>query len=291
MGWRNQIPFLLSLSYRIVCPDIIGFGRTAAPHVSPPSPNPTTNIEYYSFKRAASDIAELARQLNCPKIILGGHDWGGAIVYRVSLWYPDLISHIFSVCTPYKAPTSTYVPLEEVITDYPHWAYQVVLASGIVEERIKTPEEIKQFLNALYGGKGEKGEVGFSVREGPIWENLGKLGRTRLVGEEVLGWYGREYERNGVGASVNWYRNREVNFKDELKLTNRIINVPVLFIQGTKDEALPPSMSEGMDRLIPNLTRREVKTGHWALWEAPEKVNGFVGEWLGKVDRGERSNL
>lgn len=113
---------------------------------------------------------------------------------------------------------------------------------------------------------------------------------------------------------VNWYRNREVNFKDELqyvlpsllfpsltfplynlpnrhRLTNKIINVPVLFIQATKDDALPPSLSEGMEGLIPNLTRKEVKTGHWALWEAPEKINEFVGEWLGKVDRGERSNL
>ena len=105
------------------------------------------------------------------------------------------------MCTPYKAPSNKYVPLEEVTRDYPHWAYQLVLASGVVEEHIKTPAEIKQFLNALYGGKGEKGEVGFSVMEGPIWENLGKLGRTRLVGEEVLGWYVGEYERNGVGAS------------------------------------------------------------------------------------------
>ena len=114
-------------------------------------------------------------------------------------------------------------------------------------------------------------------------------------------------------ASVNWYRNQEVNFKDELlyvshspprsfaplpynlpnwhRLTNKIINVPVLFIQATKDDALPPSLSEGMEGLIPNLTRREVKTGHWALWEAPEKINEFVGEWLGKVDGGEKSHL
>ena len=27
------------------------------------------------MKRAADDIAELARQLGAPKIILGGHDW------------------------------------------------------------------------------------------------------------------------------------------------------------------------------------------------------------------------
>ena len=113
---------------------------------------------------------------------------------------------------------------------------------------------------------------------------------------------------------MNWYRNQEVNFKDELqyvtpssipsplslyritspnrpRLTNKIINVPVLFIQATKDDALPPSLSEGMEGLIPNLTRKEVKTGHWALWEAPEKINEFVGEWLRKVDRGEKSNL
>ena len=73
-GWRNQIPTLLSLSYRIVCPDLIGFGRTAAPPVSPPY-DTNTNIQYYSFKRAASDINELARQLDCKTIILGGHDW------------------------------------------------------------------------------------------------------------------------------------------------------------------------------------------------------------------------
>lgn len=73
-GWRNQIPTLLSLSYRVVCPDLIGFGRTAAPPVSPPY-DTNTNIQYYSFKRAASDIAELAHQLHCKTIILGGHDW------------------------------------------------------------------------------------------------------------------------------------------------------------------------------------------------------------------------
>ena len=70
-----------------------------------------------------------------------------------------------------------------------------------MEEKVKTPEDIGRFLNALYGGRGKGGEVGFSVREGPIWENLGRLGRSRLVGEGVLEWYVEEYGRNGMGAS------------------------------------------------------------------------------------------
>lgn len=85
-GWRNQIPSLLSLSYRIVCPDLIGFGRTAAPPVSPPY-NTNTNIQYYSFKRAASDIAELARLLDCQTIILGGHDWVRNLISIPSLHF------------------------------------------------------------------------------------------------------------------------------------------------------------------------------------------------------------
>ena len=103
-GWRNQIPTLLSLSYRVVCPDLIGFGRTAAPPVPP-----NTNIEYYSFKRAASDINELARLLNCPTIILGGHDWVRDLIsppffHSISLLQPSpyfLLSSLEQSVTPH----------------------------------------------------------------------------------------------------------------------------------------------------------------------------------------------
>lgn len=69
------------------------------------------------------------------------------------------------------------------------------------------------------------------------------------------------------------------------RLDKKDINVPVLFIQATKDDALPPAMSEGMEQHIPNLTRKSVDTSHWALWEAPKQVNHFIKEWLGSVDK------
>ena len=36
---------------------------------------PPYTLKDYTTKRASDDIAELARQLGCPHIILGGHDW------------------------------------------------------------------------------------------------------------------------------------------------------------------------------------------------------------------------
>lgn len=61
---------LLELGYKVVVPDLLGFGRTDAPQVNQPS-----DMAYYGFKRAADDIKELARQLGSGTIILGGHDW------------------------------------------------------------------------------------------------------------------------------------------------------------------------------------------------------------------------
>jgi hypothetical protein len=50
---------------------MIGYGGTEAPRTPPAS------VELYSFKRAAEDIKELARQLGASRLILGGHDWVG----------------------------------------------------------------------------------------------------------------------------------------------------------------------------------------------------------------------
>ena len=57
----------------------------------------------------------------------------------------------------------------------------------------------------------------------------------------------------------------------------------MLFIQATKDNVLLPSMSAGMERHIPRLTRRDVTAGHWALWQAPREVNAHLAEWLDGV--------
>lgn len=194
MGWRNQIPPLIDLGYRVICPDMMGYGGTDAPQV-PPNP-----INLYTFKRAADDMVELARQLGVSQVILGGHDWGGAIVYRIALWYPNLVRHLFSVCTPYWSPTKEFTPLKDLVDagKIPNFAYQLQLASGAVEKRIQTKEQIRQFLNGMYGGMSPDHEPGFDVRHGLKFEVLPRLRHTRLVNEATLDHYADQYAKNGL---------------------------------------------------------------------------------------------
>ena len=64
------------------------------------------------------------------------------------------------------------------------------------------------------------------------------------------------------------------------RLEKHNIEIPVLFIAASKDDSLPPYLSVGMEKYIPNLTRAEVNTGHFAMQEDPVQVNKIIKEWM-----------
>lgn len=121
------------------------------------------------------------------------------MAYRLALWYPQLVTHLISVCTPYSKPAEHFVPLKEYIKQgkVTNFAYQLKLADGQVDG-ITSKHQIRQFLNAAYGGQGQEGTPGFSVRHGLDFENLSKLQPTKLVSDAVLDYYTDQYSRNGL---------------------------------------------------------------------------------------------
>ena len=335
---------------------------------------PPYTLKDYGYKRVSDDIAELARQLGCKQIILGGHDWyerpllfscpiptrtpgprtetggghklyfwqnphlslsacvprwfrrislnsknillmipnssnrGGAIVYRAAQYHPTLITHLFSICTPYFPPSRAYEPLHLLVAHrLPNFGYQEHFASGELEEALQSRAEIKHFLNGMYGARGPNGEVAFDATKGVFLANLPKLGMNKLLTEAELDYYAQEYARHGLHGPLNWYRNREVNYVEELEFFFKEdgrqgkeeggggggprVEQEVLFVLATKDQALKPHMAAKMEERIGRLTRREVTAGHWALWEKPEEVNAILKEWFDGVVFGGKSKL
>ncbi|KAG8624322.1 hypothetical protein KVT40_007389 [Elsinoe batatas] len=281
-GWRYQIPFLTSLGLRVVVPDMPGYGGTDAPE----------DVKAYGFKKVSDDLAALAKELGVSRIVLGGHDWGGMVVYRFAQWHPELVTHVFSVCTPYASPSTVYMSSEQLANGpVPQFGYQVHLASGEVEKGVKTRENLEQFLSGVYGGKVPEGRTFMTPTKGIDLSLLGKVERSRLVEEEEMKYVVDQYARKGIHGPLNWYRTRKVNFDDELNLSNRKVAQPVLYILANKDNILTKELSAGMEKSVPNLIRKEVTAGHWALWQASDEVNAHVKEWLETTVFGGKSNL
>lgn len=286
LGWRYQVPFLLSLGLRVIVPDMLGYGRTDSP----------VSLSAFSLKSMSADVAALARRVVGPtqQIILGGHDWGGALVWRVALWHPDLLAGVFSVCTPYNAPSPVYYPPERVVELVPNFAYQLQLAGPDVERAVRGREKIRQFLNGMYGGRGPAGEAAFDTSRGVALESLERLAPSPLLEAAELDFYAAEFAGNDGGSirgPLNWYRTRKVNFDEELELVREgrtRVAVPAMMISARLDNALPPAMAAGMGKHFDRLVKTEVvEAHHWALWEAVEEVNRHIGEFVVGVLKGQ----
>lgn len=285
-GWRYQVPALVSQGFRVIVPDMVGYGGTDAPE----------SLEDYTYKSLAADIKELATKfVGEGQIILGGHDWGGAVVWRTAMWQPELIKAVFSVCTPFHAPSKQFFPLDKIIASghLPNFTYQLQFMGKELENEIQGEEKVRQLLNAMYGGRTPNKEPGFDAKKGILLDRLPEIGPNPLLSKEELDFYVEQYSLHGkpeMRGPLNWYRMRELNFRDEKEIAEKgehKFNMPALFISATNDPALPPSMSEGMDKYFDNLTRGEVEASHWALWQAAGDVNDKVVKWVSDVSGGK----
>jgi len=282
-SWRFIIPALIDLNLRVLAPDLIGFGQTDAPRVPP------NTLEAYSHKSTAADMAALLSQLNIPKVVLLGHDWGSVVVQRIYFYYPELVSHIATISVPYFPPSRKFVPLDEVVEKTPSFTYQIAFVNPETEKDLESRDALDRFFRGIHRGVGE-GRTNIQVRSG-FMQNLGDQTRGKLLTEEDLKYYVDQYARNGMHGPLNWYKLREVSYNDEKDLPKSHVDVPYLYVGATLDVATPPSMASEMHKFIPNLTMREVYSSHWVMVEVPDALIVILVEWFGGVVFGDKSKL
>ncbi|OAA67986.1 epoxide hydrolase [Niveomyces insectorum RCEF 264] len=309
-GWRYQVPLLAEkLGLRVVVPDLLGYGQTDAPEEVAP----------YGHKSVCRDLVAVVDHVlgggqvddnddngDRRRFFVGGHDWGGAVAWRMVLWHPDRVRAVFSVCTPYFAPaTGPFVDLPQRVQALPSFGYQLQFAGDVLWRAVQGETRIRQFLSILFGGRasaatgdqnsgssssnGDVAPVLFTTAHGIDLARLDQVGPTPLLSAEELDYYVTEYARSGMRGPTNWYRTQRVNYEDERALVDgggggsrgsRTIAVPSLMVVATNDAALPPSLSAGMDRYFVKLTKHTVPGGHWVLWQSPDAVNKVITDFL-----------
>src|SRR5579875_241486 len=83
--YRKMIPILAGAGHRVICPDLVGFGRSDKP----------TRIEDHSYARHVEWMRALAFDvLDLRSVTLVGQDWGGLIGLRLAAEHPDRFSRL-----------------------------------------------------------------------------------------------------------------------------------------------------------------------------------------------------
>ncbi|KAL2271619.1 hypothetical protein VTJ83DRAFT_990 [Remersonia thermophila] len=286
LSWRYQVPRLTALGLRVIVPDMQGYGRSTAPE----------DLAAYSFKTVADDLAALVRHVQgkqegeaADRILIGGHDWGGAVAWRFALWHPEMLLGVFSVCTPFMAVRDAYLPPEVMVAKrLPNFGYQLQFGRTEVDGFVVGRERVAAFLRAMFGARRDDRQPVFTPTHGVHLDRLepGRIGESPLLDPAEMAFYTDEYLRNGIRGPLCWYKTARINFDEELELLRlgrTRITVPALYIGATRDAVLSPSMMDGVGGYFDDLVRREVVGSHWALWEAAEDCNRHISEWVEKV--------
>jgi len=101
-SWGAVAPRLAAAGYRVVCPDLKGFGRSDTPRSG------------YDPATLADEIAQLIRNLHARKAVLVGHDWGGAISLATAFRHPGRVRALVVASSPFRQldlTVSWHVPL------------------------------------------------------------------------------------------------------------------------------------------------------------------------------------
>jgi pimeloyl-ACP methyl ester carboxylesterase len=131
--WRETIKALSIEGYRVIVPDMIGFGKSSKP----------TNFQY-SFQELAKNTKALLDTLHVEKATILGHSMGGMLATRFALMYPEVTEKLVLENPIGLEDWKLQVPYQTV-----NWWYE--------QELKKTYEGIKAYqLNNYYDGKWKK---------------------------------------------------------------------------------------------------------------------------------------
>jgi len=95
--WRKVAPTLVSAGYKVIAPDLRGYGDSSKPEGGSDHIN-------YSKREMAKDQVELMNQLGHNHFTVMGHDRGGRVAHRMALDHPDVVERIVVIDI---APTAT----------------------------------------------------------------------------------------------------------------------------------------------------------------------------------------
>ncbi|NXL88563.1 HYES hydrolase, partial [Alectura lathami] len=273
LSWRYQIPALADAGFRVIALEMKGYGESTAP----------PDIEEYSQENICKDLAAFLDKLGIAQAVFIGHDWGGAAVWNMALFYPERVRAVASLNTPYR-PADPTVDIVERMKSYPVFDYQFYFQEpGVAEAELE--KDIGRTLKALIRSIRQEdrlpsapGILGVQQRGGLLVGYPENIPESLILRGPELQYYIERFRRSGFRGPLNWYRNMRPNWRWALSAKDRKILMPALMVTAGKDVVLQPSMSTGMEEW---LRRGHLEAcGHWTQMERPTALNRILVEWL-----------
>ncbi len=249
--WRKVAPRLLAAGYRVIAPDLRGYGDSDKPD-SDPSHLP------YSKRVMAADQIALMEHLGCETFSVVGHDRGGRVAHRLALDFPDAVERLVVLDI---APTATmYAETNKEFATRYFWWFFLIQPDGLPEKMIASDPEY--FLRRHISGQ---------------------VKIDGSVEEEVIAEYLRTYKNPATLHAIceDYRAAASIDLEHDREDQDNRIDAPLLAIwgeQGVVGELY--DVKATWQAKANNVSGVALPCGHAIPEEAPEQLTAHVLEFL-----------
>lgn len=293
--WKNQLQYFSSQSkYRVVAPDMRGYGDSSAP----------TDKRGYALEALVPELAELASHLNIQKAVWIGHDWGCGVVNALAAHHPELFVGLVVIAVPYRTielGLNFLVTLvnrdlyPENVYEWGQWEYMRYYELH-PEKSVKSFEgHLETITKALYS-KADPSQWGQPARTSRVIHDGGWFGgdpgkipdiplaRTSLD-EALFSNLLKGHKKHGFFPPTAYYLNHDVNAEYAKSEKNGgVLEFPVLFVDAKYDAvcsvSTSPKLGEPQKEFTKDLTCETIEGAHWVQLEKPKEVNEVLEKWF-----------
>lgn len=282
ISWRAQIEALAAAGYRVVAPDMRGYGGTERP----------AGDDAFSILHLVGDMVDLVHALGQTECAVVGHDWGAPVAWHCALMRPDMFRAVAGLSVPFqpRRPGGPPVAAMQALTAKAGLGDLYIVRFQDPEAHVALdadPEAALRKMFWAYDGATPAAHrhTGFLA---PGVDMIAGIDDAAVappwMTTEHLAEYVEAFSTGGFSAPLAWYRNLDRNWALTAFLQDRRIDEPALFIVGENDPVrhYAGRHEAGQGEWLTDLRGSHVipGAGHWIQQERPAEVNALLVDFL-----------
>jgi pimeloyl-ACP methyl ester carboxylesterase len=262
-SWRHQVPALVAAGYRVLAPDMRGYGASSRPDA----------VDDYDVLTLADDLVGLLDAVGEQQAVFVGHDWGAAVVWQLALAHPRRVRALGALSVPFapRAPAPPLQILRRRLGEdfYMAWFQDPGPADAALARDVRRTLTTTEEWTAAWAASGTDERPPL-----PTW-----------LSERELAVYVEAFERTGFTGGLNYYRNIDRNWTITAPLDGRQVEQPAFFLTGSDDPVRRFMPTQPMAARVADLRAHVVLegAGHWIQQERPAEVNARLLRFLAEL--------
>jgi soluble epoxide hydrolase/lipid-phosphate phosphatase len=293
--WKHQLAhFSAQSAYRIIAPDMRGYGGSTAPK----------DKRAYSLEVLVGEMVDFANQLGIKKAVWIGHDWGVGVVNALAAHHPELCIALAVLAVPYHTVEYGLEYIKKLLNrdiypeekyEWGQWAYMRYYELEPEKSAREFEGHIEKITKIMYSKHDPRNHGKPSPNADVLKDGGWFKGHPELLPDVPLEYTSLDesllknllasHQAHGFFPPTAWYLNHDVNAEYAKSAKNDgVLEFPVLFIDAKHDSVCSPSTTpkfkEVQAEFTKDLTYETIEAGHWVQLEKPTEVNAAIEKWL-----------